>query len=224
MGVGNFALSYGLVYWSETHLPSGLVSVLWGIYPLFLAGVSYFLLPSERLSLGGVFGLILGLLGLIVLLAVDLQALGEGASGVGLLLLLSPLVSAFGTAIVKRDGAGVSSVLLNRDGLFLGAGLLVIAALLTESPDASQWTPRAMGTIAYLAIMGTVATFATYFWLLRHTTAARLSLIAYIAPVVAVTLGVLVHGEQVRGSMVLGGVMILIGVMLTTHAQRKVTR
>ena len=220
LGVGNFALSYGLVYLTEAHLPSGLVSVLWGVYPLMMAGIAHAWLPGERLRGLHWLGFVLGFLGLVLLYATDVQGFGPQALLWALVLMLSPLASAIGTALVKRHGAGASSLVLNRNGMLTGAVLLCAAAAVFERGDPAAWTPAAIGSVIYLSLAGTVTAFGLYFWLLRTTAANRLGLIAYVTPVIALVLGSVVRAEAVQETTVSGAVLILAGVLLVMRRPR----
>lgn len=220
LGTGNFALSYSLVYLTEERLPSGLVSVLWGVFPMMMAAVGHVYLPGERLRPVQWLGFVLGFAGLVVLYAKDVPGFGEGALPAALLLLLSPLVSAIGTALVKRHGARTSSTLLNRNAMLTGAALLVAAALLFERDEPARWSPAAIGSVVYLALCGTVLTFGLYFWLLRTVDANTMSLIAYVTPAVALLFGWLVRGETLRPTTVAGAGLILFGVVLVVRRRR----
>lgn len=212
MGGLNFAASYGIVYWVETRVPSALVSVLWASYPIFLSVVSTVLLPEESLRGRQWFGLVVGFAGIAILFARDLSTLGAEVVVAGAVLLLSPLVSAVGTALVKRDGAGVSSLLLNRNGMILGAALLLGLAMLTESGQEVRWTGSAVGSLLYLSFVGTVFTFGLYYWAMRYAPAYQLGMIAYITPAIAIALGVGLGGEPVTRFTLLGGGLVLVGV------------
>lgn len=216
LGTLNFGVSYGIVYWSETRLPSGLVSVLWAVFPMMQAIAGHFFLAGERLSLVQVGGFLLGFVGVGALFATDLRALGPGAVPAGAVLLLSPLVSSFGTTYVKRFGAGTSSLLLNRNAMWIGAALLWIVALVTEGGRGFHLTGGAIFSLAYLALFGTVVAFGLYFWLLRHVAANRLSVIAYVTPAVALVCGLAVRGEPV-GPWTLAGLGLILGGVWLVH-------
>lgn len=217
MGTTNFGWSYGVVYQTETVLPSGLVAVLWGVFPMMMAACGHWMLPGERLRPVQWSGFVLGLVGLVVLFSTDLQEFGPEGVPAALLLFTSPLSSTVGTVVVKRYGAGVSSLLLNRNGMLLGAALLLVTAALTERGEPAAWNAPAIGSVAYLAIMGTVVTFGLYFWLLRYAPANKLSLIAYVTPVVALTLGWSIGDEPVTRNTLLGTGLILGGVVLVVR-------
>ena len=223
-GTLNFAASYGIVYWTETRLPSGLVSVLWAVFPMMMAAVGHGLrLPGEHLHGRQWLGMAVGFVGVAVLFRTDLARI-EGAGVVGLVLLLSPLVSAVGTGLVKRDGQGVNSMLLNRNGMLLGALLLGALALALEHDAPARWTPRAIGSIAYLSLMGTCLTFGLYYWAMRYAPAYQLSLIAYVTPVIALALGSWVRGERVTPGLLGGGALVLAGVGLVMLGRQRARR
>lgn len=221
MGTLNFGASYGIVYWSETILPSGLVSVLWSVFPLMMAGSGHFTLPGERLVRIQWGGFVFAFLGVLLLFATDLRAIGPEAVPAGLVLLLSPVVSTVGTTLVKRHGAGVSSALLNRDGMLLGAILLLASAALVERGADVRWTVPAIASTAYLAIVGTVVTFSIYFWLMRYAPAYQLSLIAFVVPAIALTLGAVVGNEPVGANTIGGTAAILVGVAFVLGGKRR---
>jgi drug/metabolite transporter (DMT)-like permease len=221
LGGLNFALSYGLVYFTETILDSGLVSVLWGVFPMMMAAIGHWYLPGERLRARQALGFVVGFAGLVVLFLTDVRSLGPRAVPAALLLMLSPFVSAIGTALVKRHGAASSSLALNRNGMLFGALLLAAAASLLERQAPARWSGAAVGSIVYLALVGTVSTFGVYFWLLRTIDANRLGLIAYVTPAVALTLGSLVRGEPVRSTTIGGSALILSGVVLVVRGKRR---
>ena len=217
LGTLNFAVSYGLVYQAETVLPSGLVSLLWSVFPLLMAASGHWFLPGERLTLRRLAGFALGFLGVLVLFRTDVRASGPGAAGAAALLLCSPLVSAIGQTLVKRHGAGTSSVLMNRNGMLLGAVLLLAAGHWLERGAEIAWTPTAIWCTAYLALVGTVLTFGIYFWLLRYAPSYRLSLIAYVTPAIALSLGSLLGGEPFTGATLAGSALVLLGVVLVVR-------
>ena len=221
LGSLNFALSYGIVYVTETVLNSGLVSVLWGIFPMMMDGIGHWYLPGERVRARQALGFLIGFAGLVVLFLTDVRSFGPGAVPAALLLMLSPLVSAIGTALVKRHGTTSSSLALNRNSMLFGALLLAAAALLLEHDSPARWSAAALGSVAYLALVGTVTTFGLYFWLLRTIDANRLGLIAYVTPAVALTLGLLVRGEPVHATTIAGSALILAGVVLVVRGKRR---
>lgn len=214
MGLLNFGLSYGVVYWGEQVLPSGLSSVLWATFPLLVALLGHFTLPDERLRAAQWLGFVVAFGGVALLFIEDLSALGSDATFVGAIFLLSPLSAALAQVVIKRYGAEVSSVLLNRNGMCIGAIALWAVALPQESLAAIVWTTRGVASILYLAIFGTVLTFGLYYWLLRRASSSAMSLIAYIIPVVAVLLGAWFGGETLTPTLAASAALVLSGLGL----------
>ena len=217
LGTLNFAGSYCIVYLSETTLPSGLVSVLWSIYPMLMAICGHLFLPGEHLRARHWVGFTLGFLGILLLFQTDLRELGPDAVPMAAFLLLSPTITAIGTTVIKRYGESSSSLLMNRNALFLASVLLIGPVLLFERDAPVEWTAQAIGATVYLAVIGTVVTFGLFFWLLRHTPAYRLGLIAYVTPVIALALGWMFGGEPVTVFTLSGAGLVLLGVLFVVR-------
>jgi drug/metabolite transporter (DMT)-like permease len=221
-GLSQFAFNYGVVYYAESLLPSGLVSVLWSAFPLMIALGGHWFTGAERLKRGQWLGCIVALLGVVVLFITDIARAGAHAIGVAALLLLAPASVAVSTLLIKQRAGGASSVLLNRDSMLLGGGVLLVSALLLERDAPRHWTWTAIGSVAYLTLFGTVFTFGVYIWLLRHLPAYLLSLTSYVVPVLALLFGALLGGEGLSLTTLAGTTLVLGGVALTLH-QRGIT-
>jgi drug/metabolite transporter (DMT)-like permease len=214
-------LNYALVYMSETILPSGLVSVLWSVFPLMMACAGHFVTRAERLGPRQWAGFAVAFAGIVLLFFTDVAGISREAVWMGLLLLLAPASVTFSTTLIKRRAHGASSLVLNRDSILIGAIGLGLLSLVFEREHPIVWSTNAVLSVLYLAIPGTVVTFGTYLWLLRYLPAYRLSLTAYITPVVALLLGSLVGGELLGITTITGTGLVLSGVGLTLMRARK---
>lgn len=219
LGLTNFAASYGIVYRTETILPSGLVSLLWGVFPMLNALAAHWFLPGERLRPAQWIGFVLGFVGLGLLFVTDLQNFGPEGVPAALVLFLSPAVSTLGNILVKRHGEKTNSIVLNRNAMLLGGAVLAVVAWAAERGVQARWTPGAFWSVAYLALFGTVLAFGLYFWLLRYVDAHKMSLIAYVTPAIALTLGPLVRSEPVTRNTIAGAACILCGVVLVVRGK-----
>ena len=214
LGLSNFAISYGVVYWCEIALPSGLVSVLWAVFPLIMAVAGHLYLPGERLVARQWAGFAIGFAGVALLFETDLRAIGPSAVSVALVLLISPCAAALGTTLVKKHASHTSSAVLNRNGMAVGAVALFAVAGVTERSAPVAWTANAVFSVLYLALAGTCVTFTLYFWLLRYARASRLSLIAFVTPCIALALGAAFGGEAITPFTVGGTLLVFAGVWL----------
>ncbi|MBK8097894.1 MAG: EamA family transporter [Planctomycetes bacterium] len=213
--VTNFAGSYGILYVAETVVPSGVAAVLWAIFPVLMA-IAGTVWLGETLSRRQTGGLLLSFSGIVAMFSGDL-GVGPEALPMALLLLGSPIVSAVGTVLIKKHGSKTSSIVLNRNGMVLGAVLLGGAALLREGWRPEVWTTQGVVSMAALALVGTVFAFSTYFWLLRHMPAGKLSLISYVTPVLATLLGVAVGDGKLDGATIVGTGLVIAGVCLVVR-------
>ncbi len=220
MGIGNFAVTYGIVYSASRVLPSGVIALLWAVFPMFMAIASHFYLDGEKLRPVQWLGFLVGFIG-VAFLEADLDEFGEAAPGMALLVLLSPLAACISTAIVKKHGSKVSSNLLNRDGLLISVIPLFALAAVFERDADIEWTNFAIFSVGYLALMGTVVTFGIYYYLLRYAPAYKLSLIAFITPAIAMAVGTLFGNETATTHIWIGAVLILAGVVLVVTRRRR---
>lgn len=218
-GITNFTGCYGLLYVAETVVPSGIAAVLWSIFPLLMAG-SAMLFLGERLRPLQVGGFLLSFGGIVTVFAGDLGGLPAGDAGAAWLVIGSAVSSAIGTTLVKKFGSGTSSVVLNRNGMLLGAVLLSLLAVLREDPLAMTWSWRGMLATVYLALFGTALTFGVYFWLLRTVAASRLALITYVTPVLAMLIGAAVGDGAMDGAAWLGAALVTAGIVLVVRRPR----
>ena len=219
MGIGNFAVTYGIVYWASQILPSGVIALLWAVFPMMMAITGHFFLDGEKLRPIQWIGFVLGFAGVAVL-TTDLSQSGDRATLAALIVLISPLAACVSTAIVKKHGANVNSNLLNRDGLFVSTVILGAMALLFERDAEPVLSNFAIFSVGYLAIMGTVVTFGIYYYLLRYAPAYKLSLIAFITPAIAMGMGTIFGDESATTQIFLGALLILGGVILVVARRR----
>ncbi|MEM7050035.1 MAG: EamA family transporter [Acidobacteriota bacterium] len=223
-GLLSFSLSYGIVYWAEQRISSGLAAVLFATFPLFVAAFSHFWLPGERLTARSLSGTLIGFAGVAVIFSEDLSRLAEpvgevGALGGGIaaaagLFLVSPLVSAFANVATKRWGKGLHPLSITAVPMLLTGAVMGTLAALVEGDREMIWDVSSVGAILYLAIFGSAVTFSVYFWLLGRMPATRLSLITYAVPVVAVVTGTLFLEETLTVRVGIGAALVILGVAL----------
>jgi len=214
-GLSQFAFNYGVVYYAEGVLPSGLVSVLWSAYPLLIALGGWCLAGAEPLMGRQWAGGLVALLGVTLLFVTDIAKVGREALGMAGLVLLAPASVAASTLLIKQRASKASSVILNRDSMLIGGVVLLASALLLEQDAPLEWTWVAFGSVAYLALLGTIFTFGVYVWLLRHLSAYLLSLTSYLVPVIALGLGAALGGEPLTAYTLAGTALVLGGVALS---------
>lgn len=213
-----FTISYGLVYWAEQWVPSGLAAVIFATFPLFVAVLAHFFLPGERLRTATFVGVLIGFVGVAVLYSEDLGALvGPRAGFAAKVMLIAPVASAIANVAVKRWGSGVSPLSVSGVSMGLGAMLVVPFAWAVERGREVTFGTRPVLAVVYLAVVGSAVAFTVYYWLLRRLPATRLSLINYATPVVAVLIGTLWLGEPFTLRILLGAALVVVGVAISVR-------
>jgi drug/metabolite transporter (DMT)-like permease len=212
-GVLTFAIPYGILYWAEQVVPSGLAAVLYATYPLMIALIAHVLLPEERLTLQKIGGVLIGFAGVAVIFSEDFRALGGSrVFTAAAILLISPFCAAVGSALVKRWGQGIHPLSITAMPMLITAALAGGAAMIAERGREVTFSAAPVLAVLYLAIMGSAVTFTLYFWLLKHQTATAMGLITYAIPVIAVTVGTLFFDEPFTLRIIIGAALVLIGV------------
>jgi drug/metabolite transporter (DMT)-like permease len=219
-GLLTFCGSYGVVYWCEQYVPSGLAAVIFATFPLFVTLLAHLALPDERMTPRATAGILLGFGGAAVIYSEDFAALGGAkvalASGV---MLSAPLVSALATVAVKRYGKGVHPLSLAAVPMGIAALVMGAVALATERRLPLTFDAASVGTVLYLALLGSAVSFSLWYWLLSHAAATRVSLISYLNPVVAVGVGILFLHEAITRQILAGSLLVVTGVALAVHSR-----
>src|SRR4051794_21918039 len=121
LGLLPFALTYGLVYWGEQYIPSGLTAVLFGVMPLYTALLGAALLADEPLRARLPGGVPLAICGLALAFAESLKrGSGSGAALGAVAVVLSPVGAARGNIAIRRRGTRLDAIVLNGWGMVLG--------------------------------------------------------------------------------------------------------
>ena len=215
LAVAPFAFAYGLVYWGEQHIPSGLAAVLFGVLPLYTAVLAGIFLPEEPLRRRLIFGVLVAIGGLALAFAESLE-LGDDelALAGAAALVLSPLGAAVGSVAQKLRAAQLDAVVLNGWGMLGGGVLLLAVSALGESWGEFAWTPESIGSIFYLAILGSAVTFVALTVLLRHLTAQALSFLAMLLPFGALVFGAVLYDEAITWRALVGAALVAAGLLI----------
>lgn len=219
LGVVLIAAPFGLVYIAETEVTSGLAAVLFGCLPLFAAVLADRMLPSEPLNRVRVLGIVISIGGLIVVFHGAL-ALRGGAAAVAALagLLISAALSAFAQVLMKKREGTVDWFPVLAWSSSCGGALLLAGGLISERSHL-KLDAATLGSIAYLAVIGTVLGFGLFFWLLARLTVVEISLQSLIVPVLALVWGSVLYSEPLNSWVVAGAVVVGGGVALARLGQ-----
>jgi len=216
---GNLTLAY-----AEKIVPSGLAALLVAVTPLWFLVLDGLLLGNHRISRRGLWGLCLGLVGMVVLLWPDLRAtgtLGHRELWAALSLPLGAFSWALGSVLSKRWESGADRLSSTAWQMtFAGVANLLFAV---AAGDFSRvvWTPRGIGAVLYLVVCGSWIGYTAYIYLLGHVPTSKVSTYAYVNPVVAVFLGWAIEHEVVDHYILAGSAIVVASVVLVTSAKVK---
>jgi drug/metabolite transporter (DMT)-like permease len=218
----SFCISYGIVFWAEQWVPSGLASVLFATFPLMVAVMAHFALPEERMTVPALIGTCLGFAGIAVIFAEDFELLGGSMVALAaVVMLISPLVSATVSVSVKKWGAGMDPVPFNAVAMVMATGVMGVVAAIVERHRPVVLDPAPVAALLYMAIAGTAITFPLYFWLLEHMEARQVALIGYGTPVVALFIGAAFMAEPMTARAWIGSAMVVVGVAVASQTRRR---
>lgn len=213
MAFGSFVIPFALVYWAEQFVPSGLASVLFAVYPFFVALFSYLAIPSEEIDIYKILGIVFGFTGIVTIFYDGLNVdLGLYIWGM-LAIIISATMQAGIAVTLKKHGHHLHPLSMNFVPMLLAGISLVILGLITEDTSKLIWDSKAFGSIIYLAAIGSVLTFTSYYWLLKRVSVVLLSLIAFITPIIALILGWIFFHEQLSNRVLIGSIFVLIGLL-----------
>ncbi len=223
LGIGTvqIGLCYALQFLAQQWIPSALAAILFATFAVWVQVSSRALLPGYRLSSAALAAVGLGVVGVAVIQLPQLRGLrlGEHAAlGAGLML-LGAVLCAVVNVIVRLKLSAVPPVIMTFGNLLGGAVVLLVLALAEAhvggpAVEAARFTPRAIFALLHLSLLGTVATYLTFFWLLPRLSMTAVGTIPLLDTTVAVLLGTVVLHEPLRPEVIAGGVLVLASVAL----------
>lgn len=212
-GVMSFSLNYGLVFWAEQYITSGLAALLQAMLPAFGLILAHIHVPAERITWVKIAGVVLGVFGVGVVFSNQLAISGRLALAGCVAMVLSAFFAAYSNVLVKTHGKNLNPAVLAAFQMLFGLVPLLLYGLTFEAnPLRLRWTPLALVCLLYLAVVGTVIAFLMYYWLIQNMDVTKTMLISLVTPVVAVILGMLVLDEQLSWRTLVGGAMIMAGI------------
>jgi drug/metabolite transporter (DMT)-like permease len=221
-GLLSFSFNYGLVFWGEQYISSGLAALLQATIPAFGLVIAHFYLPGEQMTTAKIFGVVMGVAGVGVIFSNQLSVAGPKALAGCAALVVGSACAAYANVLVKARGKNLDPAILAGGQMLFGLiPLLLVGILLEGNPFEFHWTRMAVVCLIYLAIVGSVLAFLLYYWLVQNMDVTKTMLIALVTPVTAVVLGVMILSEDLNWRTFAGGAMIVSGIGLIVLRKRK---
>ena len=211
MGLLNNALPFSLIFWGQTHIPSGLAAILNATTPLFTVLVAHFATADEKLTAARLAGVAAGFAGVVVMLGPDLlRELGTAVAAQ--LACLAAAVSYAFAGIYGRRFRGEPALRVAAGQLLASSALLAPVVIVLDRPwllappSATAWA-----ALVALAALSTALGYLLYFRILARAGATNVLLVTFLIPVSAILLGSMVLGEALAARDIVGMAAIAIG-------------
>jgi len=200
-------------YWAARFIPTGWVSLIFGLSPVITGLLARFWLDGEVLDRKRLAGMGLGLAGLATIFGSSLRMDVQAAMGVAAMLTAVSIYSA-STVWVKRIRAGLPPLVMSSGSLLVAAPLFMLTMGLSSPTLPQHISTHTLGAIGYLAIFGSVLGFSLFYYVLHHVEATRVALITLVTPVIALAAGHMLNNEPLGLDVILGSALILSGLGL----------
>ncbi|MBS3946627.1 MAG: EamA family transporter [Melioribacter sp.] len=209
----SFIIPFGLVYWAEQFIPSGLASIIFAVMPFGVILFTRLAIPNTEIKFAQYIGVLIGFVGIVTIFSEDLTIdISNNFFGM-LAVLISATMQAAIAVTIKKYGRHLNPLSMNFIPLLIAGIVMIPLAFIIEESSSWKFDFIALGSVFYLALFGTLITFTTYYWLLKRMNIVILSLSTFITPIVAVILGWLVLNEKFSFQALIGSAMVLIGIL-----------
>ncbi|NIX75817.1 DMT family transporter [Microvirga sp. c23x22] len=216
MGILNNAIPFTLIVWGQSHIASGLASILNATTPLFTVIVAHYLTADERLTGRRLAGVIVGFIGVAIMIGgAAMKALNADVFA-QLAVLGAALSYAFAAVFGRRFKAmGIQPMVTAAGQVTASSALLLPLSLMVDHP----WTlavpsTSAIVSLVSLALVSTAFAYILYFRLLARAGATNVGLVTFLIPVSAILFGVMLLGESLEPRQIAGMALIAAGLIL----------
>ncbi len=220
-----FVCDYGLLFWAERRVPSGVAAVMLATIPVFMALSEIIILKTQRLTIRLAAALLVGIAGVAVLVSHSVSFGDAPIDPVGACALIAAAISwSAASALTRKVPLPAEKAMSSGVQMLSGGVLLVLAAGLLGEFHGFQIqavSAKAWLALAYLIVAGSIIGFTAYVWLIHHESPTRVGTYAYVNPVVAVMVGYFFGGEALGPRTIAGAALVLVSVVVITTAPKE---
>lgn len=202
-----------LIYWAAQYVPSGIISVLFGLSPLVTALLAQPLLGERSFTRMRLIGMLVGLAGLVAIFGGSF-VLGPATMAGLTALCAAVLLQSLSLVLIKRHAAAIPSLSVTSGALLIATPLFFLTWLAFDHRPPAELPARAVASIVYLGIVGSLVGFTLFFYVLKHVSAHGSALITLVTPVFALLLGAFVNHEHLGARVWAGASLVLLGLAL----------
>lgn len=207
------------VYWAAQFIPSGWISVIFGLTPLMTALLAAIFLGERSLTPGKLLAYGLGVSGLVIMFGSALQLGYEAVLGIGGVL-ISVFLQSASSVWIKRVAAKLPALSQVTGGLLLALPAYLLTWGIADGHWPTLLTPTSLAAIIYLGVIATTLGFVLYYYLLTHLPATQVALITLVSPLLALMLGHGINHEPLTMKVITGTLLILSALIMHTFFDR----
>jgi drug/metabolite transporter (DMT)-like permease len=216
MGLLNNAIPFSLIAYGQSHIASGLASILNATTPIFTVIVAHFFTTDEKLTLRKSIGVLIGFVGVAVMIGIDaLEALGIHIFA-QIAILIATTSYAFAGIFGKRfQTLGVKPLTVATGQVTASSFLMLPLVLIIDQPwQLSLPSMNSIVALVALALLSTVLAYILFFEILARAGATNLLLVTFLIPPSAIILGVLILNETIQFNQMLGLSVIIMSLLI----------
>jgi drug/metabolite transporter (DMT)-like permease len=217
LGILNGVIPYTLITWGETHIASGLASILNGAMPLFTVLLAHYWTHDERWTAPKIVGVLIGFVGVVIVFVPELREGIQMEFWGQFAVVVAALSYAIATIVIRRSLRGVSPMVASAGQLGAAAICMAPLSLAFDNPLSLRPSMPALAALLTLALLGTAVAYILYYWLIERTGATRTSLVTYLLPIFGVMWGALLLREPITLESIAGLGLIIGGVGLVNR-------
>ena len=210
-GIGVFGAMI-CVYWGSQFIPSGMVSVLFGLTPIVTGAIAALWIAESSFTPTKITGMLAGLLGLLFIFGTGIKLGANAVFGI-LAVLTSVVIHSTSAVWIKRIGAQIPAVATTTGALLFALPLYLAVWQIFDGNWPKQTPLHAVASIVYLGIFGSAVGFMLYYYALKHIDASRMALVTLVTPVIALMLGLWLNNETLHSNVIIGTVLVLSGLL-----------
>src|SRR5580700_269368 len=225
LGLIIFLFDYGILFWAETRIPSGIAAVMLATIPGLMALSEIIFLRTQKLTARLLLALLIGVAGVAVLMSHSLNLGGAPIDKFGAIALIFAAISwSVASAFTRILPLPSSKVMSSGAQMLTGGIFLTIAA--AAFGEFRNFHPTGVSRGAWLALLylivaGSIIGFTAYVWLIHYQSPTKVGTYAYVNPIVAVLVGYFLGGEALTSRTILGTLFVLISVIVITTTSAK---
>jgi drug/metabolite transporter (DMT)-like permease len=225
LGLLIFVGDYGLLFWAEQRVPSGIAAVMMATIPAFMALAEILFLRTQKLTPRLALALLIGLGGVAILMIHTFHLGGAPISTTGAIALILASISWSIASVITRTLPLPPSKAMSAAAQMLTGGVM-LALTAAAFGEFRQFHPSTISapawwSLLYLIVAGSLIGFTAYVWLIHHESPTKVGTYAYVNPVIAVVIGYFLGGETIGLRTILGTLCVLFSVIVITTTRSK---